>query len=104
MRPVAALGGSSLPFPAAMRSARFHRGASRRRRRGHLDGNGTLLDITEAKTEAGERTLKLPKVLQPLLADLAKGKGPDDRLFGDVQRHWVLRSVKRCCGLPGSGR
>ena len=67
----------------------------------HLDGNGTLLDITEAKTEAGERTLKLPKVLQPLLAGLAKGKSPDARLFGDVQRHWVLRSVKRCCRAAG---
>src|SRR6185312_7150453 len=51
----------------------------------HLDGHGTLLDITEAKTEAGERTLKLPRML---LADLAKGKKPDDRLFGEVKRHW----------------
>jgi integrase len=67
----------------------------------HLDGNGTLLDITEAKTEAGERTLRLPKVLQPLLGDLAKGKSPDDRLFGEVDRHWVLRSVKRCCKAAG---
>lgn len=45
--------------------------------------------------------MKLPKVLQPLLAGLAKGKSPDDRLFGDVQRHWVLRSVKRCCRAAG---
>jgi len=67
----------------------------------HLDGNGTLLDITEAKTEAGERTLKLPKVLQPLFADLAKGKASGDRLLGEVTRHWVLRSVRRCCKAAG---
>jgi integrase len=67
----------------------------------HLDGQGTLLDITDAKTEAGERTLRLPRVLQPLLAGLAKGKEPNDRLFGDVTRHWVLHSVKRCCAAAG---
>ena len=67
----------------------------------HLDGQGTLLDITNAKTEAGERTLKLPKVLQPLLAGLAKDKKPEDRLFGEVNRHWVLRAVKRCCKAAG---
>jgi hypothetical protein len=26
----------------------------------HLEGHGTLLDITDAKTEAAVRTLKLP--------------------------------------------
>jgi integrase len=67
----------------------------------HLDGQGTLLDITDAKTEAGERTLRLPRVLQPLLAGLASGKEPNDRLFGNVTRHWVLHSVKRCCAAAG---
>jgi len=67
----------------------------------HLDGQGTLLDITDAKTEAGERTLKLPKVLQAPLGELAKAKKPDDQLFGEVNRHWVLHSVKRCCAAAG---
>jgi integrase len=67
----------------------------------HLDGRGTLLDITDTKTEAGERTLKLPAVLQPLLAALAKEKEHEERLFGDVDRHWVLRAVKRCCKSAG---
>jgi integrase len=67
----------------------------------HLDGRGTLLDITDAKTEAGERTLRLPRVLQPLLARLAEGKQPGDRLFGEVTRHWVLHAVKRCCQEAG---
>jgi integrase len=60
-----------------------------------------LLDITAAKTEAGERTLKLPKALQPLLGKLAKGKSPDERLFTEGDRHWVLRSVQRCCKAAG---
>jgi integrase len=67
----------------------------------HLDGKGTLIDVTDAKTEAGERTLKLPAKLQPLLAKLANGKSPDERLFGQNTRHWVLHSVKRCCQAAG---
>ena len=67
----------------------------------NLDGKGTLLDITEAKTAAGERTLRLPTKLQPLLAGLAKGKKPEDRLFGDVNRHWLRRVVKQSCEAAG---
>jgi integrase len=67
----------------------------------NLDGKGALLDITEAKTVAGERTLKLPTKLQPLLAGLAKNKTPEDRLFGNVNRHWLRREVKRCCLAAG---
>lgn len=67
----------------------------------HLDGKGTLIDVTDAKTEAGERTLKPPSKLQPLLAKLAEGKSPDQMLFGERTRHWVLRSVKRCCEAAG---
>ena len=67
----------------------------------HIDGKGTLIDVTDAKTEAGERTLKLPRALQPLVAELLKDKRPDDRLFGDNNRHWILRSVKRCCTSAG---
>jgi hypothetical protein len=66
-----------------------------------LDGKGTLLDITDATTSAGERTLRLPTKLQPLLAGLAKGKKPDERLFGDVDRHWLRRVVKQCCKAAG---
>jgi integrase len=67
----------------------------------NLDGRGTLLDITEAKTTAGERTLKLPAKLQPLLGALAKEKQPDDKLFGEADRHWLRREVKRCCKAAG---
>ncbi len=45
--------------------------------------------------------MKLPAVLQPLLAGLAKGKGPDERLFGNQDRHWVFRSVRIWCKSAG---
>jgi integrase len=67
----------------------------------HLDNNGTELTITDAKTEAGERTLELPLALQPLLAKLTEGKVKDDLLFGGKTRYWVLREVKRCCEAAG---
>jgi hypothetical protein len=38
------------------------------------ESGGTLLDITDAKTEAGERTLKLPEKLRPLLAKLTESR------------------------------
>jgi integrase len=66
-----------------------------------LDAGGTKLHITRAKTEAGIRTMKVPEVLQPLLRALADGKHPSDRIFGVVNRHWVLRSVKRICVAAG---
>jgi hypothetical protein len=60
-----------------------------------------VLRVTDAKTAAGERALKLPTVLQPLLAKLAEGKRPDDRLFRSRNRHWVRRSVEKCCAAAG---
>ena len=39
-----------------------------------LDAGATLLDITDAKTEAGDRTLRLPVKLQPLMSAMADGK------------------------------
>lgn len=68
---------------------------------GHLDGKGTLLDITEGKTDAAERVLRIPTVLQAPLARLAEGKASEALLFGGENRHWVLRSVKRCCKAAG---
>ena len=47
---------TALAFVLGMRASEI---ATRNVR--HLDGQGTLLDITDAKTEAGERTLKLPR-------------------------------------------
>jgi integrase len=62
-----------------------------------LDDEGKLLWIPDAKTEAGKRTLQVPEVLQPHLRALAKGKGSQDRLFGEHWRDWVRKWVKRIC-------
>jgi integrase len=64
-----------------------------------LDAGGTKLHVTEAKTYAGIRTMKVPTVLQPFLKELARGKQSGDRLFGDVDRYWVRHSVRRFCRL-----
>ena len=66
-----------------------------------LDARGTKLRITEAKTQAGIRTIRIPLILQPLLRELAMGKQPSERLFGEVDRHWVLRSTRRLCQTAG---
>ena len=82
-----------------------------------LDNRGTLLHIEYAKTEAGNRPLEIPAVLQPYLAKLAKGKQGDAPLFtGDTPRAhrslealadpvaWLRRQVWRMCKLAGVPR
>jgi integrase len=78
------------------------------------DDRGTLLHVGHAKTEAGNRPLAVPRVLQPYLRKLAAGKQPDAPLFtgatpkakrslealtGPVA--WLLRQVVRMCKLAG---
>jgi integrase len=84
-----------------------------------LDDDGKLLWIPESKTEAGRRTLELPRELRPLLRSLAEApvgprgrkrpRGADDLLFGADKRGrphtrgWVLWWVKRIsrdAGVP----
>ncbi len=68
-----------------------------------LDDEGKILVIENAKTEAGNRGVEVPKVLRPLLKNLAAGKGPTERLFGNHWRDWVRKSVGRICrevGVP----
>jgi integrase len=60
----------------------------------HLDGHGTLIEVTDAKTEAGERTLKLPQKLRPLLAKLAQPA------LGVPRRQEVLRGRRRSHRQP----
>ncbi len=61
-----------------------------------LDDDGKLLWISDAKTEAGRRTLQVPAVLARCLGQLAQNMGPTERLFaGD--RHWLSRQCKRLC-------
>ncbi len=71
-----------------------------------LDDEGKILVIENAKTEAGNRGVEVPKVLRPLLKNLAAGKGPTERLFGNHWRDWVRKSVGRICrevGVPVVG-
>jgi len=65
-----------------------------------IDANGTIFAITASKTRTGIRRLPIPKVLQPLLAGLCRGKASSERVFGeDVPRHWLRYHVQRLCQL-----
>jgi integrase len=65
-----------------------------------LDDDGRVLVIPHAKTRAGVRRLRIPEVLQPLLAALASDKEPNDALFGPSAHRWWLRlAVRRICGI-----
>jgi integrase len=78
-----------------------------------IDDEGRLFWIPKAKTPAGRRHLSVPDVLAPLLADAARGKRSDERVFR-MTRHDLLRECHRLCreagvtivslhGLRGSG-
>lgn len=71
-----------------------------------VDDGGTRLRVRKAKTRAGDRDIKLPDVLQPLIAARCVGKRPDELLFptvdgeGETVPHpvgWVRDNVRRLC-------
>jgi integrase len=64
-----------------------------------LDDGGRLLWVPTAKTRAGVRQLAVPELLRARVLELARGKGPADRLWGDVTRHWLGWHVRRLCGV-----
>ncbi len=64
-----------------------------------IDDRGRVLWIDDAKTEAGERHLEVPKQLRARLVKLVAGRDAGARLFGDNDRHWVGRHVRRLCGV-----
>jgi integrase len=66
-----------------------------------LDDGGRVLWIPHGKTEAAIRQLKVPELLQPLLMEVAAGKAPLDRLWGNVDRHWLGHHVRRLCRKAG---
>lgn len=68
----------------------------------NLDDGGRILWITDAKTQAGIRRLRVPQQLQPWLLRLAENQPPSRRIFGSgANRHWVLRQVHRICKAAG---
>ncbi len=66
-----------------------------------LDDGGKILVITAAKTAAGIRRLRVPEPLVPVLGRLVVGKGAEDRIFGDHDRHWLRKATIRVCEAAG---
>lgn len=64
-----------------------------------VDDRGRVLWIERAKTRKGDRHLEVPEVLRAPLLTLCEGRKSTDRLFGDVDRHWVGYHVRRLCGV-----
>jgi integrase len=71
---------------------------------GDIDAGGTELVVDKAKTQAGDRTLIIPDVLQPLIAKLTSGKKAEDRLFPGRDRHWAYREIVQLCKDAGVKR
>jgi integrase len=66
-----------------------------------IDDKGKLLVIEEAKTDAGIRTLQIPKQLQKLLKLHARGRDGEELLFGQHDRRFVNSWVRGICKLAG---
>lgn len=66
-----------------------------------VDDGARVLWIDRAKTRKGDRHLEVPEVLRPRLAALCAGRRGGEPLFGDVDRHWVGRNVRRLCRIAG---
>jgi integrase len=64
-----------------------------------IDDGGRLVWIRKAKTKRGVRRLRVPELLAPILARLAEGREPTNRLWGDVDRHWLHYHVTRLCDV-----
>lgn len=69
-----------------------------------VDNGGTLLWVSVSKTRKGLRQLSVPAVLVPRLVALARGKGSDQSLWGNVDRHWLSRAVIRLAETAGVDR
>lgn len=69
-----------------------------------VDDCGHVFWIDRAKTAAGIRHLSVPEVLAGRLAELARGRPPQDPLWGDVDRHWLHYHVVRLCEVAGVPR
>ena len=68
-----------------------------------LDERGTVLCIPRGagtKNKSSVRRAKIPAELQPGIAELARGKGPDDSIFG-MSRYAMYHHVQRLCKSAG---
>jgi integrase len=66
-----------------------------------VDDGARVVWIDRAKTRAGDRQLEVPEMLRARLAALTAGREGGALLFGDVDRHWVGRNVRRLCKAAG---
>lgn len=62
-----------------------------------VDDGARVLWIERAKTRKGDRHLEVPEALRGLLFELCAGRKGTERLFGDVDRHWLGYHVRRLC-------
>jgi integrase len=62
-----------------------------------VDDGARVVWITRAKTRRGERRLEVPSTLVGRLWMLSAGRDGRERLFGDVDRHWLHYHVVRLC-------
>ena len=78
-----------------------------------LDDGGKTIRIDDnetvgfqVKNESSKRPVRVPKMLQPLIAAAVAGKAPSDPIFpgtieGRRSRQWLHTEVKRLCTLAG---
>ena len=60
-----------------------------------------LAEVDHLKTPAAQRAPSVPRMLRPLLAELARGRPALDYLFGKHWRDWPREQVERVCKLAG---
>lgn len=66
-----------------------------------VDDMARILWIATSKTEAGRRQMVIPEMLRDRILTLCYRKSPLDRLWGDVDRHWLGYHVRRLCQKAG---
>ena len=74
----------------------------------HFDPERMTMRITDAKTDAGNRTEKLDPEISQLLDELCEGRDPDAPIFharlaadGFHEKEWVTAQVRRVCDIAG---
>lgn len=88
------------PSPSAAACGALGPADVRRSRTRGPRGNGRPAGqrhLPDSKTEGGRRRLQVPEVLRTHLLALAKGKRPEDLLFGRHWRDWPREWVHRIC-------
>jgi integrase len=60
-----------------------------------VDDGARVLWIDGAKTDAGDRHLEVPEELRARLRRRIANRAPEERLFGEVDRHWLGYHVQR---------